>query len=256
MRTRTRGQGTPPQRPVLPLGVSVEVHTYRLEVRGTVAGRHVMRQQEEQHEVRMEAEMDLEPPLGPCNVVQLSRSAREENESIEFAEHQEDRQGHHAFRVDFDRGRGQVLMRRDQQDQAAVPFLLPFRDPLSMLRELRRVSPETDQVRIPMLGKSVVARTLGEVDLDTALGPRRARSYLLQPGGSRVWIDTKPPHAILRLSQAMPDHLLEARIVTIGHDTRMPAWERFGGDGDRKSSRKRRRRRRRGRGGRRGRRGD
>lgn len=240
---------------VLPFGVSVEVHTYRLEVRGAAAGRHVLRQERDGRDVRLEAETRFDGALGRAEVTQLSRCTSDHNASVAFVERQKDPQSTRSFRIDFDDERGLVRMQREGDDSAEVPYLLPYRDPLSMLRDLRRAAPDGTRVWIPMLGKSVLARALGEVELDTALGTRRARSYLLHPGGSRVWIDVRPPHAVLRLAQATPEQTLDVLLESVGSDTRMPAWETLDAEVGRKGAKKRRRRRRRGRGGRRGRSG-
>lgn len=224
--------------------MSVEVHTYRLEVQGVPAGRHVLRNRDEARQTRLEAELQLEGPLGPATVVQLSRCHRDEMISHEFREHTRDRHGEREMRIDFDGRDGLVRMRRSGDDSAETPYLLPFRDPLSMLLELRRTASEAEPVRIPMLGKPVLARPLGEVDLDTALGPKRAHAYLVQPGGSWLWIDVEPPHAILKFTQRSPEGRLDALLVSVASDTRLPAWSQAEDAGKPRKSRKRRRRRR------------
>jgi hypothetical protein len=232
--------------------VSVEVLDYRLEVRGVAAGRHVLRCKEEGRHARLEAEAAFEGPLGSAKVTQLSRCHRDKMTSYEFQETTRDRGGERRMRVEFDGRDGLVRFRRGSDDLAETPYLQPFRDPLSMLRELRRADPEADRLRIPMLGKTVEARSLGEVELDTALGPKRARAYLLHPGGSWVWVDVEPPHAILKLTQRTPDGMVDALLVGIAQDTRLPGWEAEEQGGKRKRGKRRRgkRRRRKGRGGR------
>lgn len=227
----------------------VEVHSYRLEVQGAAAGRHVLRTRDEARQTRLEAELHLEGPLPPATVVQLSRCHSESMTSHEFRERTRDRQGERETRIDFDRDAGLVRMRRGDDDSAETPYLVPFRDPLSMLLEIRRCGRLETPLRIPMLGKTVLARPLGEVDLETDLGRKRALAYLVQPGGSWVWVDLDPPHAILKLSQRLPDGRLDALLVSIGSETDLPGWTSAEGGGKRRSSRKRRRRRRRGRGG-------
>lgn len=226
--------------------MSVEVHSYRLEMHGAPAGRHVVRSRHEARQTRIEAELNLEGPLGPAKVVQLSRCHRDKMTSHEFREHTRDRHGEREMRIDFDGKDGLIRMRRNGDDTAETPYLRPFRDPLSMLLELRVLPPTDGPVRIPMLGKSVLARPLGVVELDTALGPKRARAFLLQPGGSWLWIDVEPPHAILKLSQRLPDGRLDALLVSVASDTRLPEWSSAEGEGKPKKSRKRRRRRGRG----------
>lgn len=228
--------------------MSVEVHTYRLELQGSPAGRHVLRSRHEARQTRLEGELTLEGTLGPAHVLQLSRCHRDKMTSHEFRERTRDRHGEREMRIEFDGRDGLVRMRRNGGDSAETPYLRPFRDPLSMLLEIRRLPPVDEPVRIPMLGKTVLARPLGEVELETALGAKRARAFLVQPGGSWLWIDSEPPHAILKLSQRLPDGRLDALLVSVAHDTRLPGWDEAEGGPKPRKSRKRRRRRR-GRGG-------
>jgi len=238
--------------------VSVEVLDYRLEVRGVPAGRHVLRSEEQGRDaradgarrasVRLEGEATFEGPLGPARVLQLSRCDADLMTSREFRETTVDRSGERRTRIEFDEGDGLVRMRRGDE-LAETPYLTSFRDPLSMLRELRRADAAAQRIRIPMLGKVVEARSLGMVELTTELGPKQARAYQLHPGGSWLWIDAEPPHPILKLTQRTPDGLVDALLVKIAHGTELPGWDAEEGRGGTKK-RSKRRRRRRGRGGR------
>ena len=78
-----------------------------------------------------------------------------------------------------------------------------------------------------MLGKDVTVQAAGEVDLRTALGERRAWAYLLHPGGSVVYVDTAPPHTILKLVQRLPEGSLESLLVSVASE---PSLEGFGDD--------------------------
>jgi len=228
--------------------VSVEVLEYRLDVRGVPAGRHVLRSEDEGRDARLEGEATFEGPLGPARVLQLSRCHANLMTSREFRETTHDRSGERRMRIEFDDGDGLVRMRRGDE-LAETPYLESFRDPLSMLRELRRADPAALRIRIPMLGKVVEARALGEVELATELGPKRARAYQLHPGGSWIWVDAEPPHTILKFTQRTPDGLVDAVLVKVAQETELPGWDAEEGRGGAKKRGKRRRRRR-GRGGR------
>lgn len=224
--------------------MSVEVLDYRLEVRGVAAGRHVVRSESEGRHVRMESEATFEGGLPAARVVQLSRSHRDDQVSHEFRETTKDRSGERRFSVVFDARDGLVKLEQGS-DKAEAPYLEAFRDPLSMLRELRRADPQADRIRIPMLGKTVEARSLGEVEIDTPLGPYRTRSYQLFPGGSWVWIDTEAPHAIVRFRQRTADGYVDGVLTRRGEETTLPLWESHdsGSGGSRRKSKRRRRRR-------------
>lgn len=223
--------------------MSVEVLDYRLEVRGLPAGRHVVRSKEEGRHVRMECEATFEGPLPAAKVVQLSRSRRDDRVSQEFRETTKDRSGERRFRMVFDGRDGLVKLERGDE-KAETPYVEAFRDPLSMLRELREAPPDVARVRIPMLGKTVEARALGEVELETPLGRRTARSYQLFPGGSWLWIDVEAPHAIVRFRQRTGDGLVDGVLTRMAEETSLPAWEALDkGGGARKRGKRRRRRR-------------
>jgi hypothetical protein len=226
--------------------VSVEVLAYRLEVRGVPAGRQLLRTKEEGRHARLEAEAEFSGPLSEARVVQLSRCHRDKMTSYEFVETSKDRGGERRMRIDFDGKEGLVRMRRGQDDVAETPYLQPFRDPLSMLREVRRAGREVERLRIPMLGTTVEAHALDEVELETALGTRRARVFQLHPGGSWVWVDLEPPHALLKLTQRLPEGHLDALLERVAQETQLPGW-----DAERQRSGKRRRGKRRKRRGRR-----
>jgi hypothetical protein len=226
--------------------VSVEVLAYRLEVRGVSAGRQLLRSKEEGRHARLEAEAEFSGPVSAARVVQLSRCHRDKMTSYEFVETSKDRGGERRMRIDFDGRDGLVRMRRGQDDVAETPYLQPFRDPLSMLREVRRTGPALERLRIPMLGTTVEAHAVDEVELDTALGTKRARVFQLHPGGSWIWVDLAPPHPILKLTQRFPEGHLDALLESIAQETQLPAW-----DAEQQRSGKRRRGKRRKRRGRR-----
>ncbi len=228
--------------------MSVEVLTFRLEARGGPAGRQVLRTDASDRNVRLECEARFEGPLPRAEVVQLSRCRPEDGVSYAFQERTRDRNGTRGFRIDLDGRAGLIRFTPSDGDPAEAPAIEEVRDPLSLLRELRRTGPEVQRIRLPMLGKTVEARAVGETDLETDLGPKRARAFLLHPGGAWVWIDVAPPHAVLKLAQRTVEGRVDALLSSIAQEASMPLWEEL--DDGRKGSSRRRKRRRRGRGGR------
>lgn len=224
--------------------MSVEVLDYRLEIRGVPAGRHLVRSKDEGQHVRMESEATFEGGMSAAKVVQLSRSDVRDHVSQEFRETMQDRSGERRFSVLFDAGEGLVKLVQGN-DKAETPYIEAFRDPLSMLRELREAAPDTERVRIPMLGKTVEARALGEVEIDTPLGRRTTQSYQLFPGGSWLWIDVEPPHVIVRYRQRTGDGFVDGVLTRRSEETQLPLWDSHdqGSGGGRRRGKRRRRRR-------------
>jgi uncharacterized membrane protein YgcG len=116
-----------------------------------------------------------------------------------------------------------------------------------MLRELRLAPPDAERVRVPMLGKTVEARPAGDTELETPLGRRRVRAYQLFPGGSWLWVDLEPPHAIVKFRQRTPDGTIDGILERVAEETALPAWD---AQGKRSGGRRRGKRRKRRRGGR------
>ena len=141
---------------------------------------------------------------------------------------------------------------RGRQDTAQAPLLVPYRDPLSLLRELRALTAaavagrDTPPLpyRIPLLGKDVVVVRADTVDLP-ALGERwPARTFTLYPGGSSVSVSLAPPHPIVRLVQRLDEGPLEATLIDVREEATLPGLDDGEGDTRAQDAKRRARRRR------------
>lgn len=225
--------------------MSVEALTYRLELRGKTVGSHVLRRQYHDDEVYLQGRLLLQGALGDGAVTQLSRCGRGDATSFEFRERNEDSGGTRDFQVTFDAEAGLVRARRNDDERAETPYLVPFRDPLSLLQEVRAADAEAGPWRVPMLGKDVWVFPGPEEQLAGAEGTSRpARRYLLRPGDARLWVARDEERTILRFTQRVQDHELEAHLVRRGVEARSDAWDAFSEPAAGKRNRRRRRRRR------------
>lgn len=235
----------------------IEGFTYRLHHRGRPAGRLILRTGERGRIALVEARLQLQGSLGNTTWTQTSRCHAQRHHSLRWHEESEGRGDARSFEVRFDPDAGLVIATRGRQDQASMPYLRPYRDPLSLLRELRawtaqdvggrsqRVLP----VRVPLLGKDVVVVRASDVEVDVAGSRKRGRAYTLHPGGSVVVVDLAAPHAILRLVQRLPEAALEASLVDVSDEPTMAGWdEPIEVPSKRSGGRRRGRRRKRGRG--------
>lgn len=226
--------------------MSVEALTYRLELRGKTVGSHVLRRQYRNSETYLEGRLSLQGALGNVAVTQLSRCGREDAVSFEFRERNEDQGGTREFQVTFDAEAGLVRAQRNADERAETPYLVPFRDPLSLLQEVRTRRDTETPWRVPMLGKDVWVFPAGEEEIAWAGGPpQRAQRYLLRPGDARLWVARDEDRTILRFAQRVQDHYLEAHLMQRGVEAHSDAWDAFEGEAPGKRSRRRRRRRRR-----------
>ena len=218
--------------------MAVESHSYRLTLRGKPVGTHVLKTEPKGDQTWLEGKLLLQGGLGAGTILQMSRCDRREFVSRSFREVTDIRNESRVFEVEFETSRGLVVATRGRE-RSEIPYLRPYRDPLSMLHELRYLPPDAELVRIPMLGKDVQARLVDEIELESVFGMRRARAYVLHPGRSYVYVDAAPPHAILKLTQRLDEHLVDAVLVRMAQEAEMTAWK--------EPTRKRGKRRRRGR---------
>lgn len=232
----------------------VEVLSYRLSHRGKPVGSQTIKTADLGRLAQLEGRSQFQGSLGTMTVVQRSR-CQAQGVSLRFSEETQERNENRKFNVTFDSREGLVTAVKGAKDSAAVPYLLPYRDPLSLLHELRGLGEPEVPYRVPMLGKEVTVQFAGEVELDTALGRKRARAYLLHPGQSVVYVDVEPPHTILKLTQKLAEGHLDALLVKVGSeasiepfgesDTNREGKGGKGGKGRRRGQRRRPRRRKR-----------
>jgi hypothetical protein len=221
----------------------VEVCSYRLTHKGKAVGNHELKVLRSHRVTLLEGKAMFQGSLGTATVVQRSRCRPGGAVSLHFREETSERSGQRSFDVVFDAEQGLVTASRGRE-QATSPYLLPYRDPLSLLFELRALSGE-EHVVVPMLGKDVTVQRAGEVELDTALGSRSAAAYVLHPGGSAVYVDREPPHLVLKMTQRLSDGNLDAVLVKVAEETEMEDWSGGGGASKSRGGKRRRRSRRR-----------
>ena len=221
--------------------MTTELCSYRLNLYGKAVGTHTLRTQQGKQGVLLEARITLQGSLGQKTITQTSQ-LNPALESVRFTEETQERSETRTFDVTFDAARGVVRASQGKSNAknevAEMPYILPYRDPLGLLHALRDLP---ERLRLPLLGKDILAERLAQVPLETALGERRAYPYVLYPGSSYLYIDAAPPHLILRLTQRFEGGLLDAFLIKVVQEE-SPIQEET-----RPAKRSRRRRRRRGR---------
>ncbi len=203
--------------------MSVEVCSYRLSLRGKPIGSQVLRTQKRGRTVSLEAKLMLQGSLGQQTVIQSSRQFERGPHSLGFSEEIIDRSEKRRYELSFDSNSGLVKASRGPKDKAELPYIRAYQDPLGLLYQIRRLSTEVEQERVPMLGKDVVIERLGATTLETALGKRQAQVFVLYPGGSYVYVDTEAPHYILKLTQRFDGQHIEAFLTKIAQEQDMPS---------------------------------
>ena len=203
--------------------MSVEVCSYRLTMRGKPVGTHVLKTENKGRLVRMEGKSTFQGGLGNLSITQSSRSAAGTHHSMRFREETQERSENRTFDVAFDETTGLVRATRGPRDVAETPYIRPYRDPLSLLNEVRNLG-ERGASNVAMLGKDVNIQYVGEVDLSTSIGHKRARAYVLHPGQSVVYVDVQSPHTILKLTQRLADGHVDALLVKVASEPTLEAF--------------------------------
>lgn len=229
----------------------VEVVSYRLSHRGKPVGSQTIKTADLGRHTQLEVRSQFQGGFGVGTVVQRSR-CHAQGVSLRFLEETQDRSESRKFDVTFDAPQGLVTASKGSKDNAQMPYLLPYRDPVSLLHEIRQLGVLESPYRVPMLGKEVTVQFAGEVELDTVLGKRMARAYLLHPGLSVVYVDIEEPRTILKLTQRLPDGQLDALLVKVASEASMDPFgdqaeqrPKSGKSGRRRGQRRRPRRRKR-----------
>lgn len=225
--------------------MSAQVYSFRLSHKGKPVGTHVLKAQSQGRINLLEGRTSYQGTLGTSTVVQRSRSHATRYLSLRYQEDTNERAGNRSFDVRFDAEKGIVTATRGPRDRATVPYLLPYRDPLSLLWEIRGLDDATEHLRVPMLGKEVRVQRVGLAELDTPLGNRSARAYLLHPGQVIVYLEVGGPRTLLKFSQRLQDGVLEGQLVKVGEEANMRDWPEPEGGGKTGGSKRRRRSRRR-----------
>lgn len=204
--------------------MSVEVCSYRLTMRGKPVGTHTLKTENKGRFTRMEGKSSFQGGLGNLTVTQSSRSSSDFHHSLRFREETQERSDKRTFDVAFDEASGIVRASRGPRDVAETPYLRPYRDPLSLLNEVRNLG-DKGVMNVAMLGKDVSVQYVGEVNLSTSIGDKRARAYVLHPGQSVVYVDVQSPYTILKLTQRLADGHVDALLVRVASE---PTLEAFG----------------------------
>lgn len=235
--------------------MAVEVLSYDLSQRGVPVGSHVLRTELRGSTVHLEGKLQLSGALGRVTISQSSRSHVRQFNSLTFREEQQRRGDNRVFDLKFDRSSGLVQASRTGSDRAEQPLVMPYRDPLGMLFEIRQMDPEAAGLMIPMLGKHVQVTFVQSTTLETAVGTRPVRIYRLFPGGSLLWVGDDDAHLILKMQQRIEGAPVDAVLTRVAQEqgsTRGSGQPRQAApsaaasrDGRRSRSRRGRRRRRR-----------
>lgn len=217
--------------------MSVEVCHYRLSLRGKPVGNHMLSTSFRGRTALLGAKLMVQDRLLNATVTQESKVHREQFFSFSFQEKTVSSVDSRTFTVVFDLEEGLVRATRGANDSAAIPYLEPLEDPLGLLYHVRNLGPDDTSLRVPLLGKTVLVERLGQTAVDTVLGEKPAYAYLLQPGGSYLYVATEPPHPILMMSQRFDGQLLDAQLVRVDENEAIQAEP----SKRRRSSRRRRR---------------
>ncbi len=200
--------------------MTVESCMYSLSIGDKAVGTQVLRTAVTERTTSLEARAQWQGVFGQQSLTQTSQLSTRTGESLRFSEEGDAKGDKHLFEIVFDAQTGLVRATRrsgSQLEKAEVPYLRPYSDPLGLLHTLRHNLSATP-LRIPMLGKDVVAERLVDTEVETGLGRRAAHTFVLYPGPSYVYIEVAEPHTILRLLQPTAHGMLEAYLTQVVYE--------------------------------------
>ena len=161
--------------------------------------------------------------LGGGRQIQVSRMHPKSRVSASYLETGEGGgRGRTHFETTFDRSSGLVtLVQKGQssssgggRDEAQVPMVQDYQDPLSLLHLLRDLGDEVKWLEVPMVGNAAHVQRLPDTTLEHAGFTLEVRGFLLRPGRCVVYIEHRAPYRILRLLQPLEaGQILEARLL-------------------------------------------
>ncbi len=192
----------------------VEKCQYSLTLQGSPVGNYAVLTHKSKKGIFLESHLVLQGSLGKQAITQYSCLHSSDLYSLSFREETLDHNQHRSWAVSFDSINGLVTASRNKDDVVAVPYILPFQDPLGLLYQIRKLKNDLP-MQIAMLGKNVLVNLVKIGQFSTALGKREARVYILHPGGSYVYVDTKAPHYILKLTQKLQHQFVESSLVKV-----------------------------------------
>jgi hypothetical protein len=196
--------------------MTVETCSYTLSLSSKAVGSQVLRTAAQGRTTTLEARALFQGVFGQQSLTQTSQLFSDTLESLRFSEEATSKGDKRSFEVVFDGKSGLVRATRRvgaQLERAETPLVQPYSDPLGLLQRLRRSAHGRrvgEAERVPLLGKDVVVEYLGESEVETGLGLGPAFGYILYPGPSYVYVDTRSPHTLVRLLQPTQHGLLEA----------------------------------------------
>lgn len=145
--------------------------------------------------------------LGGGVKIQVSKIHPQSRVSAHYTETTEGEalgKGH--FETVFDRKQGLVIVRQGR-DEASVPMVRGFQDPISLLQSLRSLPEDFEYMCVPMVGAHVhVLPWTGPLEMGI-------RSYSLRPGRVTVHIETASPNRIVRLIQPLGRDFVEVSLM-------------------------------------------
>jgi hypothetical protein len=211
----------PPPQPEIPLfevpPLRPEEFYFSLSYAGSPAGSERWISQFDRGQYLIRREVQFQGSLGNAKRIQISRFVQGSRLPALFSENDNGRM----FETIFDRTAGVVLLRQNR-DEATQALTQDYHDPLSIVQLLRDLDPTTENLRIPMIGGTVLVTRLDDELLETPWGEILARAYYLRPGMGFIYIEAQAPYRPLKFVQAIGRYVLESSISKGGEKTSRP----------------------------------
>jgi hypothetical protein len=184
-----------------------EEYHFLLSYAGSPAGFERWSSQFDRGQYMIRREAQFQGSLGNARRIQISRLVQGGRLPANFSENDNGRM----FETIFDRNAGVVQLRQNR-DEASQALTQEYHDPLSVVQLLRDLDPNVENLRVPMIGGTVLVTRLEDELLETPWGEVLAQAYYLRPGMGFIYIEADPPHRPLKFVQAIGRYVLESTI--------------------------------------------
>jgi hypothetical protein len=214
--TASHGELTPEMPPSLAVPHQVqplrpEEFYFLLSYAGAPAGSERWISQFDRGQYMIRREAQFQGSLGNAKRIQISRFVQGSRLPASFSENDNGRM----FETIFDRASGVILLRQNR-DEASQALTQDYHDPLSVVQVLRDLDPSIENLRVPMVGGTVLITRLDDELIQTPWGEVLARAYYLRPGMGFIYIEAQAPHRPLKFVQAIGRYVLESSIANSG----------------------------------------
>ena len=194
---------------------TLETCYYKVSLQSKAVGNYQLSTQRTRYSTLLDAKLSLQGSFANQTISQRSKLRYPQLYSLHYREENNDRQHTRSYEVFFDSEQGLVRAIKNGSDKANIPYTVAFQDPLGLLHQVRSLDRDVEQLRVPMLGKSVTVERISTNTLSVMGQDREVDVYIIYPGSNYIYVEVEKPRRIVKLSQRVHQQWLESLLVKV-----------------------------------------